>query len=131
GVLIRHRTSFGVVLTQYWHVWLGAGFGVGSRVSRGQTFANIASMGDRTHFHFAVFRGELESNAWRGALPPTACSGSPAFPYRFVDPNGVVQAHLQRRAALACAGGAARRRSQPVLGWVVGPVRGGREQRLV
>src|SRR3954466_11152702 len=22
GVLIRHRTSFGTVITQYWHVWL-------------------------------------------------------------------------------------------------------------
>ena len=120
GVLIRHRTSFGVVLTQYWHVWLGAGFGVGSRVSRGQMFANIASMGDRTHFHFAVFRGEFESNAWRGALPPTACSGSPAFPYRFVDPNGFVQAHLQRRAELVSEAEAARKRIQPVLVWLFG-----------
>src|SRR6266446_10614379 len=30
GVLIRHRTSFGVVITQYWHVWLRSGFHAGS-----------------------------------------------------------------------------------------------------
>ena len=120
GVLIRHRTSFGVVLTQYWHVWLGAGFGVGSRVSRGQTFANVASMGDRTHFHFAVFRGDFESNAWRGALPPTACSGSPAFPYRFVDPNAFLQAHLQRQPELLSQVEAARQRIRAVLGWLLG-----------
>ena len=94
GVLIRHRTSSGVVLTQYWHVWLAAGFGVGSAVKRGQVFATIADMGSRTHFHFAVFNGDLESHAWNGALPPApGCAGFPAFPYRFVDPNAFLAAH--------------------------------------
>jgi murein DD-endopeptidase MepM/ murein hydrolase activator NlpD len=94
GVLIRHRTSAGVVLTQYWHVWLRPGFGPGTQVKRGQVFADIASMGDKTHFHFAVFLGDYEPNAWRGALPPAPCSGFPAFPYRFVDPTAFVEAHL-------------------------------------
>ena len=93
GVLIRHRASSGVVITQYWHLWMAAGFGVGSVVRRGEVFASIADMGTRTHFHFAVFRGDLESHAWNGALPPSPCSGFPAFPYRFVDPNAFLAAH--------------------------------------
>ena len=93
GVLIRHRTSFGVVVTQYWHVWLRAGFATGVSVKRGQVFASIADMGSRTHFHFAVFMGDYEPHAWNGALPPFACSGFPAFPYRFADPNAFIQAH--------------------------------------
>jgi len=95
GVLIRHQTSFGVVITQYWHVWPRAGFQVGTRVKRGQVFADIASMGSRTHFHFAVYRGDMSGSAWRGALPPIACAaGYPVFPYRFVDPSAFVKAHL-------------------------------------
>ena len=94
GVLIRHHTSSGVVLTQYWHVWPRPGFGVGTPVKRGEVFADIADMGDRTHFHFAVFQGDFESHAWNGALPPTPCAGFPAFPYRFVDPNAFIEAHL-------------------------------------
>jgi hypothetical protein len=93
GVLIRHRTSFGVVITQYWHVWLRSGFAVGVIVHRGQLFANVADMGDKTHFHFAVFNGPLESHAWNGALPPSPCSGFPAFPYKFVDPTAFIEAH--------------------------------------
>ena len=94
GVLIRHATSQGVVITQYWHVWMRAGFAVGVAVKRGQVFADIASMGDRTHFHFAVFRGNFDSHTWNGALPPGSCSGFPAFPYKFVDPNAFLEAHL-------------------------------------
>jgi hypothetical protein len=94
GVLIRHETSFGTVITQYWHVWLSAGFTIGSPVKRGQVFANIASMGARTHFHFAVFRGAFDSHTWNGALPPSSCSGFPPFPYKFVDPNAFLAAHL-------------------------------------
>lgn len=94
GVLIRHHTSQGVFITQYWHVWLRSGFTIGSPVKRGQVFANIASMGDRTHFHFAVFHGEFEGHAWNGALPPGGCSGYPAFPYRFLDPNAFLAAHI-------------------------------------
>ena len=44
---------------------------------------------------FAVFRGEFDAHAWNGALPPAACSGFPAFPYNFVEPNAFIQAHLQ------------------------------------
>ena len=94
GVLIRHETSFGVVITQYWHVWLDPGFAVGSQVRRGQVFAHIADMGDKTHFHFAVFMGDMEAHAWNGALPPSACSGFPAFPYKFVDPSAFIESHL-------------------------------------
>jgi murein DD-endopeptidase MepM/ murein hydrolase activator NlpD len=94
GVLIRHRTSFGTVITQYWHVWLRSGFIVGTKVKRGQVFANVASMGSRTHFHFAVFRGEFDSHTWNGALPPKpGCSGYPSFPYRFVNPTAFIEAH--------------------------------------
>jgi murein DD-endopeptidase MepM/ murein hydrolase activator NlpD len=94
GVLIRHETSTGTVITQYWHVWLSSGFAVGVPVRRGQVFATVADMGAQTHFHFAVFRGALESHSWNGALPPAACSGFPAFPYKFVDPTGFIEAHL-------------------------------------
>ena len=94
GVLIRHHASFGVVITQYWHVWLNPGFAVGSQVRRGQVFAQIADMGEKTHFHFAVFMGDMESHAWNGALPPSACSGFPAFPYKFVDPTAFIESHL-------------------------------------
>jgi murein DD-endopeptidase MepM/ murein hydrolase activator NlpD len=94
GVLIRHRTSEGVVITQYWHVWMRAGFAVGVAVKRGQAFADIASMGDKTHFHFAVFNGNFDSHTWNGALPPSACSGFPAFPYKFIDPNAFLEAHV-------------------------------------
>jgi murein DD-endopeptidase MepM/ murein hydrolase activator NlpD len=93
GVLVRHPTSFGVVITQYWHVWLLSGFAVGSGVKRGQEFAQIADMGSKTHFHFAVFNGDVEAHAWNGALPPSPCSGFPAFPYRFVDPTAFIEAH--------------------------------------
>lgn len=93
GVLIRHRTTAGVFLTQYWHVWLRPGFAPGVAVKRGQVFASIADMGDKTHLHFAVFHGDFESHAWNGALPPFACSGFPGFPYRFIDPNAFVQSH--------------------------------------
>jgi Peptidase family M23 len=93
GVLIRHHTSSGIVLTQYWHVWLRPGFKVGTPVKRGEMFADVADMGDKTHLHFAVFIGDYDSHAWQGALPPSACSGFPAFPYRFVDPNAFLEAH--------------------------------------
>jgi hypothetical protein len=53
-------------------------------------------MGDRTHLHFAVFSGDMESHAWNGALPPRACSGFPAFPYRFVDPTAFIEAHAPK-----------------------------------
>ena len=95
GVLIRHSTSGGVVITQYWHVWLRPGFGVGTPVKRGQVFADVADMGALTHLHFAVFRGNYDPHAWNGALPPATCSGFPAFPYRFVEPNAFIEAHLQ------------------------------------
>jgi murein DD-endopeptidase MepM/ murein hydrolase activator NlpD len=94
GILIRHQTAQGIVLTQYWHVWPRPGFGPGRAVSRGQVFADIADMGSRTHLHFAVFRGDFEANAWRGALPPAPCDGFPAFPYRFVDATAFVKAHM-------------------------------------
>jgi len=94
GVLIRHSTSYGIVITQYWHVWPRPGFKVGTPVTRGEVFADVADMGAQTHLHFAVFLGDYESHAWNGALPPSACSGFPAFPYRFVDPNAFIQAHL-------------------------------------
>src|SRR5258707_579580 len=68
GVLIRHQTAAGVVITQYWHVWPRAGFGVGTVVTRGEVFADIADMGSRTHFHFAVFLGDFDSHAWNGPL---------------------------------------------------------------
>lgn len=93
GALIRHHTTAGVYLTQYWHVWLRPDFKVGSHVKRGQAFADIADMGTKTHFHFAVFRGDFESKAWSGALPPSACSGFPAFPYLFIDPQTFLEAH--------------------------------------
>ncbi len=93
GALIRHHTTSGVYLTQYWHVWLRPDFKVGSPVKRGQAFADIADMSRKTHFHFAVFQGDFESKAWSGALPPTACSGFPAFPYHFIDPNSFLDAH--------------------------------------
>jgi murein DD-endopeptidase MepM/ murein hydrolase activator NlpD len=94
GVLIRHQTPQGIVLTQYWHVWPRPGFGPGKVVTKGQVFADIANMGSRTHFHFAVFRGDYEANAWRGALPPSRCDGFPAFPYRFVNPTAFINSHL-------------------------------------
>ena len=94
GVLIRHQTSAGVVLTQYWHVWPRPGFRPGAVVTKGQVFADIANMGSRTHFHFAVFRGDFEANAWRGALPPSPCDGFPAFPYRFVNATTFIKAHM-------------------------------------
>ena len=94
GVLIRHSTSEGVFITQYWHVWLRPGFQVGTPVTRGQAFADVADMGGLTHLHFAVFKGDYEPHAWNGALPPTACAGFPVFPYRFVEPNAFIQAHL-------------------------------------
>ena len=123
GVLIRHRTSFGIVLTQYWHVWIASGFTVGTHVSRGQVFAYIASMGDKTHFHFAVFRGDLETTAWRGALPPTACApGFPAFPYRFVDPNAFLAGHPPappRIGQQASQAEMLRRQIQPILAWLL------------
>ncbi len=95
GVLIRHQTPNGIVITQYWHVWPRPGFTVGTAVRRGEVFADIADMGSRTHFHFAVFVGDYEGSAWRGALPPTQCDGFPAFPYRFVEPTAFVQDRLQ------------------------------------
>ena len=94
GVLIRHQTGAGAVITQYWHLWLRPGFAVGSFVKRGDAFADVADMGDKTHLHFAVFSGNFESHAWNGALPPSPCSGFPAFPYRFIDPTAFIEAHL-------------------------------------
>ena len=105
GVLIRHQTSEGVVITQYWHVWPRSRFKVGTVVTRGEVFADIADMGSRTHFHFAVFMGDFDSHTWNGALPPTRCDGFPAFPYNFVNATTFVEAHLQpvtSRAARHC-----------------------------
>jgi murein DD-endopeptidase MepM/ murein hydrolase activator NlpD len=87
-------TFRGGVLTQYWHVWLRPGFQVGTPVTRGEVFADVADMGGLTHLHFAVFKGDYEPHAWNGALPPTECSGFPAFPYRFTEPNAFIEAHL-------------------------------------
>ena len=94
GVLIRHQTAQGTVLTQYWHVWPRPSFRAGKVVTKGQVFADIADMGSRTHLHFAVFRGDYEANAWRGALPAARCDGFPAFPYRFVNATNFIKAHL-------------------------------------
>ena len=105
GVLIRHQTSEGVVITQYWHVWPRSGFKVGTVVTRGEVFADIADMGSRTHFHFAVFMGDYDSHTWNGALPPTRCDAFPAFPYHFVNATTFVEAHMQpatRRAGHHC-----------------------------
>jgi len=105
GVLIRHQTPGGIVITQYWHVWPRAGFKVGTAVKRGEVFADIADMGSRTHFHFAVFNGDYEPHVWNGALPPAPCDGFPPFPYRFVNATAFVQSHLQpapRQAARHC-----------------------------
>ncbi|TMG23692.1 MAG: hypothetical protein E6H97_11370 [Chloroflexi bacterium] len=99
GMLIRHNTAQGVVLTQYWHVWPRRGFGVGAVVTRGQVFADVADMGSRTHLHFGVYIGNFTATSWRGALPPAACDGFPAFPNRFVNPNEFMQAHLQPQAS--------------------------------
>jgi murein DD-endopeptidase MepM/ murein hydrolase activator NlpD len=109
GVLIRHETPSGIVITQYWHVWTRPGFKVGTVVTKGEVFADIADMGSRTHFHFAVFIGDYEANAWRGALPPSRCDGFPAFPYKFVNATTYVQANLQpatRERAHHCRTGA-------------------------
>ena len=95
GILIRHETPNGIVITQYWHLWPRAGYTIGTVVTRGEVFADIADMGSRTHFHFAVFNGDYEADAWRGALPPTRCDGFPAFPYKFVNPNDFVMSHWQ------------------------------------
>jgi hypothetical protein len=95
GMLIRHATAGGVVLTQYWHVVPRPGFEVGAKVARGQVFADVADMGELTHLHFGVFVGDYAPDAWRGALPPTACAGFPPFPNRFVEPNAFIEAHLQ------------------------------------
>lgn len=95
GILIRHETTSGVVITQYWHVWPRPGYRVGTAVRRGEVFGDIADMGSRTHFHFAVFIGDFETNAWRGALPPKACDGFPAFPNRFVNATDFVHDRLQ------------------------------------
>jgi murein DD-endopeptidase MepM/ murein hydrolase activator NlpD len=95
GVLIKHSTSEGVVITQYWHVWLKPGFGVGTPVTRGEAFADVADMGSLTHLHFAVYRGDYDPHAWNGALPPYSCSGFPAFPYNFVEPTGFISSHLK------------------------------------
>jgi murein DD-endopeptidase MepM/ murein hydrolase activator NlpD len=95
GVLIRHETPDGIVITQYWHVWPRTGYKVGTVVTRGEVFADIADMGSRTHFHFAVFKGDYEADAWRGALPPTRCDGFPAFPSRFVNATDFVLSHWQ------------------------------------
>jgi murein DD-endopeptidase MepM/ murein hydrolase activator NlpD len=95
GILIRHETPNGIVITQYWHVWPRTGYTIGTVVTRGEVFADIADMGSRTHFHFAVFIGDYEADAWRGALPPTRCDGFPAFPYRFVNPTDSVMSHWQ------------------------------------
>jgi len=98
GVLIKHSTSEGVVITQYWHVWLRPGLGVGTAVTRGQEFADVADMGALTHLHFAVYRGDYDPHAWNGALPPFACSGFPPFPYHFVEPTAFVKSHLEPAA---------------------------------
>jgi len=94
GVLIRHPTTTGGVITQYWHVWLRPGYAVGTTVKRGEEFADVADMRGLTHLHFAVFNGDYEPHAWNGALPPAPCSGFPAFPYRFVDPTAFIESHL-------------------------------------
>jgi len=95
GILIRHETASGIVITQYWHVWPRSRYTVGTVVTRGEVFADIGDMGSRTHFHFAVFMGDYEADAWRGALPPTRCDGFPSFPYKFVNPTDFVISHWQ------------------------------------
>jgi murein DD-endopeptidase MepM/ murein hydrolase activator NlpD len=132
GVLIRHRLSTGTVITQYWHVWLRAGFKVGTAVKRGQVFADIADMGSRTHFHFAVFNGDFDNNAWRGALPPKSCDGFPAFPNKFIDPTAFVRVHQPAAAVVsggasgwslqrvASEGEAMKKALAPVLAWLAG-----------
>src|SRR5258708_27217985 len=95
GVLIRHETPDGVVTTQYWHVWPRAGYSVGTVVTRGEVFADIADMGSRTHFHFAVFNGGYGPHTWSGPLPPAHCARVPAFPLKFLDPTAFVPAHRE------------------------------------
>src|SRR5260370_23900534 len=41
GVLIRHSTSYGIVITQYWHVWPRPRVKAGPPVTRGEGFAGV------------------------------------------------------------------------------------------
>src|SRR2546430_15755235 len=47
GVLIRHQTTAGTVVTQDWRVWLRAGVARGSTAPRGGAVAGRAGMGSR------------------------------------------------------------------------------------
>src|SRR5207245_2763532 len=54
GVLIRHPTTTGVVITQYWHVWLRPGYAVGTTVKRREEFADVADLRGLTHLPFTA-----------------------------------------------------------------------------
>src|SRR6266851_4409263 len=94
GTVLRRCSATGAI-------WLHTGADITTGIqpvmaaANGVIFGDIADMGPRTHFHFAVFIGDYEADAWRGALPPTRCDGFPAFPYRFVNPTDFVMSHWQ------------------------------------
>jgi murein DD-endopeptidase MepM/ murein hydrolase activator NlpD len=92
-ITIEHAKANGSKFTtSYWHVSPYVAPGV--QVSRGSLIAAVADLGTRTHFHFGVRDGSYFVNSTpkdvssSGALPQTNCDGWPAFPEKFVDPEG-------------------------------------------
>jgi Peptidase family M23 len=94
AMLVSHAVpGIGTVISQYWHVRPVTGLIAGQAVSRGQVIAHVYDLGNNTHFHFGVWVGAQAAATWNGALPKSACGGSPAFPARFVAPTQWVKDH--------------------------------------
>src|SRR2546422_5118869 len=80
GVLIRHQTTAGTVITQYWHVWLRPGFAVGTAVERGEAVSHRAGTRPRPQLHLPVVHRDFGAPAWARAPPPTQGPAFPAVP---------------------------------------------------
>lgn len=95
NIVLEHYTlSGGNFTTVYWHVIPTSGIAPASSgqtpvfVPKGMQIGTVANLGGNTHFHLGVRNGVYAAGvSGTGGLPQNNCSGYPAFPANFIDPN--------------------------------------------
>jgi hypothetical protein len=74
--------------TVYWHVLKYGNLNIGDHVTKDQQIANVADLGDNTHFHFGIrMTSYLAGVSEKGALPVNTCGTKPAYPDHFINPE--------------------------------------------
>ncbi len=86
------ESADGQFTTVYWHIITYGNLAVNDTVTKGQHVADVADLGDNTHFHLGIRMAPFVSGiSDKGALPIANCGNpvKPAFPEHFIDPTTV------------------------------------------